>query len=100
MKIKTSDRTAYINFRTISALLLCALGAALGVFAFPSLLGLESSTQKASVVRRGGGSAALNREPSEVAQATAQNQANVPYTAPHSDKGPDPAVTRAARPTR
>src|SRR5256714_2927739 len=92
MKIKTSDRTAYINFRTISALLLCALGAALGVFAFPSLLGLESSTQKASVVRRGGGSAALNREPSEVAQATAQNQANVPYTGPHSDMRPVPAV--------
>src|SRR5436305_1692546 len=92
MKIKTSDRTAYINFRTVSALLLCALGAALGVFAFPSLLRLESSTQKPSVVRRGGGSAALNREPSEVAQATAQNQANVPYTGAHNDIRPVAAV--------
>ncbi|MFN2622309.1 MAG: hypothetical protein ABR611_05635 [Chthoniobacterales bacterium] len=76
----------------MSALLLCAFGAALGVFAFPSVLGLQSPAQKASVVRRGGGSAALNREPSEIAQTAAQNQANVPYTGPRNDMRPVQAV--------
>src|SRR5947207_3430105 len=92
MKIKTSARTASINFRTVTALLLCAFGAALGVFAFPSVLGLQSPAQKASIARRGGGSAALNREPSEIAQASAQNQSNIPYTGPHNDMRPVQAV--------
>src|SRR5256885_13208220 len=92
MKIKTSGRTASINFRTVTALLLCAFGAALGVFAFPSILGLQSPAQKAGIARRGGGSAALNREPSEIAQASAQNQSNIPYTGPHNDMRPVQAV--------
>src|SRR5947207_3071027 len=92
MKIKTSARTASINFRTVTALLLCAFGAALGVFAFPSVLGLQSPAQKASIARRGGGSAALNREPSEIAQASAQNQSNAPYTGPRNDMRPVQAV--------
>lgn len=92
MKTKTSDRAAYISFRALSALLLCVVGAALGVFAFPSMLGLQSPAQKTSVARRGGGSAALNREPSEMAQAATQNHPDVPYTGPHNDMRPVQAV--------
>ena len=83
---------AYINLRALSALLLCAVGAVLGVFAFASVVGIHAPAQNVNVARRGGGSAALSREPSEAAPALAANQASAAYSGPHNDMRPVQAV--------
>src|SRR4051794_6678507 len=88
MKHKSFARAAYINLRVLSALMLCGLGAALAVFAFP---GVHSSSKSVSSLHRGGGSAALNREPSETSAKTS-NAAAVPYNGPVNDLRPVQAV--------
>ncbi|HEX4630181.1 MAG TPA: hypothetical protein VH188_04385 [Chthoniobacterales bacterium] len=88
MKQKSFARAAYINLRVLSALMLCCLGAALAVFAFP---GVHSSPKSARSLHRGGGSAALNREPSETSPTTS-NAAAAPYNGPVNDMRPVQAV--------
>jgi hypothetical protein len=83
---------AFIKLRVLTALMLCVVGAMLGVFAFASVLGLDSPSQTASSVRRGGGSAPSTREAGEVTQAAAQNQAAAPYDGPRNDFRPVAAV--------
>ncbi|HEV2806378.1 MAG TPA: hypothetical protein VGW57_15750 [Chthoniobacterales bacterium] len=79
---------AFVKLRVLTALMLCVVGAMLGVFAFGSVLGLHSPSQTASTVRRGGGSAPSTREAGEVKQASAQNQAAAPYDGPRNDFRP------------
>src|SRR3954468_2073974 len=88
----TFDRAAFVNLRVLSVLALCIAGALLCVFAFSPALRLQATSQNAKSPRRGGGSAALNRDRAEVAQASAQNDAATPYTAPRNDMRPVEAV--------
>jgi len=85
MKSKNLRRAAFGKLRVLIAMSLCAIAAVLGVFAFSSALQPQSPSQSANSLRRGGGSAALNREPAEVANAAAQNQSAAPYDGPRND---------------
>ena len=90
MTIQSSHRAAFINLRLVAALLLCAISAILAALAVntPHL----SSRLVAANSPRGGGSAALNREPSEIAQGASQNQPAIDYAGPRQDFRPVRAV--------
>ncbi|MFL6590979.1 MAG: hypothetical protein ACJ8M4_12495 [Chthoniobacterales bacterium] len=92
MNRKTFDCAAFVNLRALTVMVLCTAGALLGVFAFSSALPLQTTSLQATSSRRGGGSAALNREPSEIARAVSQSDAANSYAAPHNDVRPVEAV--------
>ncbi|MFL6530947.1 MAG: hypothetical protein ACJ8KX_10795 [Chthoniobacterales bacterium] len=106
MRKKTSVSAAFVKLRLLTALLLCAIGATFAVFAFGSAVGIRLPSLSANSPHRGGGSAALNREPAERAQSVAQNQAAISYAGPQQDFQPVNAVrsgelrhTRAINPS-
>ncbi|MFL6568269.1 MAG: hypothetical protein ACJ8LI_03810 [Chthoniobacterales bacterium] len=92
MRKKTSVSAAFVKLRLLTALLLCAIGATFAVFAFGSAVGIRLPSLSANSPHRGGGSAALNREPAERAQSVAQNQAAISYAGPQQDFQPVNAV--------
>ena len=92
MKQKSFDRAAYINLRALSAVMLCGLGTALALLALPSARDVASSSKSASSLHRGGGSAALNREPSETSANPAANAPAASYHGPVNDTRPVQAV--------
>jgi hypothetical protein len=98
MKKKSSSRSAFVTFRSISALLLCLAGVILALFASGAVrLGDASSSKKIAGVSnqkivRGGGGAPLSNSPGEPTQASSQNQAATPYNGPQNDLRPVAAV--------
>lgn len=92
MKTPTSNSAAFIKLRVVLAVLFCTGAALLGLFASSSTLRLQPASHDATA-RRGGGSAPLSSNASEIAQAAAQNQqSSAPYRGPENDLRPVQAV--------
>ncbi|HVF69977.1 MAG TPA: hypothetical protein VM940_00030 [Chthoniobacterales bacterium] len=95
MTINSSACSAFVKLRLLFALALCAGAGLLSIFAFSPALKIASASESVTNPRRGGGSAALNREPAEIAQAASQNHAAAAYDGPRNDFRPVRAVRSA-----